>query len=685
MNYQQSNLFSGVCILLSQSMLNRSVGFVPRLFRCTSASAAAALSISLLPALLVTTISSAGAAPKRHTSGAAAPRYNANADIAPLGPGASPLDHNNRAVGLGRRGMWDQAVKEHEAALNGDPYNPTFRMNLSGAYLRYGQSLMSKGSWAAAIPRFHMALYVDPNNMAAVDCLNQCWKRSGKDPDNPDVRKELGEKYETEGNYPEAIAEYRTYVRIVDSGQAHAALGRALCKQGQSVPARAVEGFNELKAAVTKDWPKDQQMELGRAHLELAEQLKELAFKARDDGRTQTALKRLANAGIEYRRAATLMNQTNLEGARGLVEVAREAVAINPRSFDNHLMLAGGYQLVGDYERAKKEYEACWNVSPNNPKLTAARQSYHYSVVTSAAASPMLIAASVQKVEDLLRKDPRNAELMYIYARGKEALGDREVAMAAYQEAYKINPYLNADLPKRLGMQVPGTTGTPAVASAAAAGAHTPGTAGGALPNAGGFSNAGASQGIMPGAGAAGAPGGGQAAAAAAAAQAQANQNSAAVAQILNKINSGDSAGAQKDLLALLDTDPKNGQAWKALGTIQEKKGELDDASVSYRQASYLLKDDADVSSASKRVEVLRAQPYLDEGQKALSTKNIVGAKDAFTQATSVAPNDVDAHRKLLDVLKQIGNQKDIDDENATISKLLNPGAGAKPKKADPF
>jgi Flp pilus assembly protein TadD len=189
----------------------------------------------------------------------------------------------------------------------------------------------------------------------------------------------------------------------------------------------------------------------------------------------------------------------------------------------------------------------------------------------------------------------------------------------------------------------------------------------------------------MPGAGAVGAPGGGQAAAAAAAAQAQANQNSAAVAQILTKINSGDSAGAQKDLLALLDTDPKNGQAWKALGTIQEKKGELDDASVSYRQASYLLKDDADVTSASKRIEILRAQPYLDEGQKALSTKNIVGAKDAFTQATSVAPNDVDAHRKLLDVLKQIGNQKDIDDENATISKLLNPGADAKPKKADPF
>jgi len=672
--------------LLSLSTIENNVAVKARR---RGAVAAAALSISLLPVILTVTITRADAAAKRHASSAAAPRYNPNADIAPLGPGASPLDHNNRAVGLGRRGIWDQAVKEHETALNGDPYNPTFRMNLSGAYLRYGQSLMSKGSWTQAIPRFHMALYVDPNNMAAVDCLNQCWKRSGKDPDNPEVRKELGEKYETEGNYPEAIAEYRTYVRIVDSGQAHAALGRALCKQGQSVPARAVEGFNELKTAVTKDWPKDQQMELGRAHLELAEQLKELAFKARDDGRMQTALKRLANAGIEYRRAATLMNQTNLEGARGLVEVSREAVAINPKSFDNHLMLAGAYQLVGDFERAKKEYEACWNVSPNNPKLSVARRSYHYAVVTSAAVSPMIVAASVQKVEDLLRKDPRDAELMYIYARGKDTLGDHEVAMAAYQEAYKINPYLNADLPKRLGMQVPGSSSTPSVASTAGAGAGRMPGSGGALPNSavpGSFSAAGTSQGIIPGPGATtqGGPPGAAPTAAAVAEQAAANQSAAAIAQIQSKLNGGDSAGAQKDLLALLDTDPKNGQAWKALASIQEKKGELDDASVSYRQASYLLKDDADVKSASSRIEGLRAQPYMADGDKALSSKNLVGAKDAFTQATSVAPNDINAHRRLLDVLKQIGNQKDIDDENATINRLLNP-TEAKPKKADPF
>jgi len=167
-----------------------------------------------------------------------------------------------------------------------------------------------------------MALYVDPNNLAAVDCSDVCWKALGKDPDKPDFHREMGEQYEAAGNYPEAIAEYRQYVRIVDSGPAHCSLGRALAKQGQSVPACAVEAFLELRTAVGKEWPEDQQVDLGRAHMQLAEMLKELAFKARNDGRTQTALKRFENASIEYKRASVCSG--SLDAARGLAEVNHE-------------------------------------------------------------------------------------------------------------------------------------------------------------------------------------------------------------------------------------------------------------------------------------------------------------------------------------------------------------------------
>jgi tetratricopeptide (TPR) repeat protein len=638
--------------------------------------------VAIALSLLMAPGNSANAAAATKAKTLTGPTY-ASSDVSPLPATATPLDHNNRAVSLGRRGLWEQAVKEHEFALNGDPYNPTFRMNLSGAYLRYGQSLMAKRSWQQAIEKFHMALYVDPNNIPAADGLSTCWKSLGKDPDKPEVRKELGETYDGEGNYPAAIAEYRCYVRITDSGQAHAALGQVLIKQGQSVPARAVEGFQELKIAVGKDWPKDQQMELAFAHLHLADLLKDLAYKARDTNRSQTALVRLTNAAIEYRRAATIFNGRNLEGARGLVEVAREAAAINPNSFENRLMLAGGYQLLGDFDRAKKEYENCWRLRPSDPRLGPARLSYHLAVVTSAAASPMQVAYSVQKVEDLLRKNPNDAELLYVYGRGKDQLGDHDVAMQAYRAAYQINPYINTDLSDRLGVKGPpmktaqqGASAGQALAFGAPPGAPaTSGAAPGAQPGQqpqsqllpgqqppqqSGFQPGSSPQqpsalpGVLP--------------------PPAVDPNSAMLSAIQNKMTSGDVDGAQKQLLALLDKDPKQGKAWYMLGTTQEKKGELDDASVAYRQASYLLKNDQESSNALRRVNTSRAITYLKEADKDIGDKNLQGAKDALRQAVSVAPEDLTAHRALLDVLKQLGDKRDIEQESNVIDKLTNPG-----------
>src|SRR5579883_1747551 len=58
-------------------------------------------------------------------------------------PPGNPLEHNNRAVELGSKGLWADAIREHEIALNGDPENPTFRMNLSSAQLHYADMLAS--------------------------------------------------------------------------------------------------------------------------------------------------------------------------------------------------------------------------------------------------------------------------------------------------------------------------------------------------------------------------------------------------------------------------------------------------------------------------------------------------------------------------------------------------------------
>ena len=76
----------------------------------------------------------------------------------------NPLEHNNRAVELGSKGLWADAIREHEIALEGDPYNEQFKTNLSGACLRYGDMLASKKKYYEAMVQYRKALFADPAN-----------------------------------------------------------------------------------------------------------------------------------------------------------------------------------------------------------------------------------------------------------------------------------------------------------------------------------------------------------------------------------------------------------------------------------------------------------------------------------------------------------------------------------------
>src|SRR5262249_50664550 len=95
-------------------------------------------------------------------------------------PPRNPLEHNNRGVELGTKGLWPDAIREHEEALNADPENQMFRTNLSSAHLHYGDVLAAKHKWYEAINHYREALYCDPANLPADAHLDDCLRHMGK-------------------------------------------------------------------------------------------------------------------------------------------------------------------------------------------------------------------------------------------------------------------------------------------------------------------------------------------------------------------------------------------------------------------------------------------------------------------------------------------------------------------------
>jgi tetratricopeptide (TPR) repeat protein len=541
----------------------------------------------------------------------------------------NPLEHNNRGVELGMKGLWLAAIKEHEIALNGDPENRTFRQNLSGAHLRYAESLKDKGNNYQAMIHLREALYADPQNAEADRILDTLVEKA-KGKNDLKTRLSLADDADVQGNYAVAIVEYRKCTSMDDSGPIRAKLGRVLLKQGKTV-----EGYTELKSAVSKSWGENDKNDLADCHRQLGEILRDFAYLARDGGRMNDALKRLDNAGIEYRRAATL-NPSNFDAIHGLIEVAREAVSIRP-SFDNHLMLGGAYQMEGDYDRAKMEYETCWKLDKDNSTLLQARRSFHLAVV-SHPRSPVILAATVQKVEDNLRQTPNDPELLYIYGRGKEAQGEPDQALKAYQAAAAINPLIYPDLKDRITSLVGGGV-APAKALPGAPGTKLP--AGSTAPVApGNTSPAGTATPTQPAAPA---------------------NNLAEYGNIESKMQTNDLEGAQTLALALVEKDPRDAHGWLLLGRVQEKKNDLEQASVSYRQGAYLKDPDAKVALA--QVDSSRVQPLMKEAEDAAKENNWVHASASLKDAVTIAPNLSIVHRKLAEALNKLGDSKEAQRE----------------------
>jgi tetratricopeptide (TPR) repeat protein len=133
----------------------------------------------------------------------------------------------------------------------------------------------------------------------------------------------------------------------------------------------------------------------------------------------------------EYRRFGALIESALADvragRAPGAITKLKQALAINPRSYDVHLFLGDAYRQMGDADRAVGEYEAAGQLNPD-------------------VAEPYLSAADIridQKDFDAARReissaaaaDARSYALDVAQGRLAEASGRSSEALTAYQRA----------------------------------------------------------------------------------------------------------------------------------------------------------------------------------------------------------------------------------------------------------
>jgi tetratricopeptide (TPR) repeat protein len=551
----------------------------------------------------------------------------------------NPLEHNNRAVELGSKQLWQQALEEHKLALEGDPENITFRRNLSAGELRYADSLRAAKNLPAAITHYRRALFADPNNAPADSNLDYCLNALGKNPSDPSYRLSLAKGAEgTPDHFEDAVVEFRKAAKLSDTGINHFYLGQCLMRGG-----KVVEGYDEMIVALRKDWPKDKENTeaLSDCHTVLGDTLKDFAYKAKGYQDKSVFTRRLNNAASEYRRAVTV-NPSNSNAIRGLRDVGIEAVAINP-SFRNQMLLGGAYLLQGDFDHAKLCYEKAWRAEPTNPDLAKARIAYHQAVVESALATPMRVAETVQKVDDLIKLNPNDAQLWYILARGRDRQGEKAGAVEAAQKAIALNKFVNPLLVpfynNLTGQGPEPAAGTAASATAGALGG-TPGATGPAAANA-----------------------------AASSTKAKPTvDNSAAYGKIESLIKENKLDEAIKEADTLAGASPSDGKVWLLEGTALEKQGKLDDAATCYRQAAGLK--EAGAADALRQINTSRVQPLLNDAEKLINEKNNAGALAILKEAIILAPNLPSLHRKAAQVLKAMSDEGEAAKENKKADDL---------------
>lgn len=354
---------------------------------------------------------------------------------------------NNQGVQFGKTGRWMEAIQAHEKAVQYEPENKQLRINLSAACVVYGQTKMATGDNMAASAAFRKALLAAPDNGLAGKLLADATRKLGRDPESADARMEIGDQLLAAGDIQSAVLEYQAAMQLEDSGRTYAKMGDLALRVGQTPTA-----LNWYQQAIVKD------PDCAPAH----RQLGLLLLNQKDLTGAVTSL-----------RKALILNPNDTAAGNALVELWQRQITANPLQPENHLGLAGAYQLTGNFAGASQEYGKLEALDPQNTSLTAGRASLERAMAHARSEKHRLAAETLLsqglsrealiEIKQAATAEPKNARYQLLLAQCLESLGDFKGAHQAYLTCVLIDPINNKSAAIRLkrmqdNMKVNGTS-----------------------------------------------------------------------------------------------------------------------------------------------------------------------------------------------------------------------------------
>lgn len=334
------------------------------------------------------------------------------------------IDSNNSAVALGKQNRWTEAIAAHEKAVQYDPGNTQFKINLSAARTAYGQQRLAAHDYPSAAHLFRQALAAKSDNAMAAKLLSDALKKQGIDPTNADDRLDLSDKLLAANDMAGATIEINQALAIDPSARAYQKMGDLYMRYGQQTYA-----MQYYRQAIVKD------ADFGPAHRQL--------------GFLQMAKNDFTAAAASLRKAV-ICDSKDVAAGQALVELWRKQVAQNPLLAENHLGLAGAMQLTGDFNGAEGEYRRLEALDPRNPGLESGRASlkraYEHAIAEKhkAAAETLfrqgLRREALAEISQAVMAEPKNGKYQFLMGECLEAAGDLQSANKAFLYCVILDP-----------------------------------------------------------------------------------------------------------------------------------------------------------------------------------------------------------------------------------------------------